>query len=1120
MDPMLNVLHLLDKVRAYNGAPSFVYDTQLKEVNDRVHTMSQFMKSALTQIRSMGGLAALDNHVLNTLHFGVHRLTFLRHQMEYRDMGLLSNDNLLKWAKDVLKDLPQFLDPERDARDSVKAQQFIIDRTTEREEIVHLLLQVDANNDPATASVVPILGISGSGKTSLALLVYHDIRITNSFDYQIWVDVSGIVHGTYDLLGEVRNEYFRRTHRTFECETQKWLIVLDDFQENDPSKWFQLFEILLNSIRCKPGCKILVTSRCTSLNPDLFVSMPIAKGAPFLLRPPRRDNCLALFKSIAFKGIEENLYLKDIGLQIFDNCADNLHAIRTIAFILSSDTTLEKWKYLNFILNPSVDYPFDSISLIVHLIRNQLIECQSLFNYDSKYLRQRQLDRKFKDRKLLLDRDFNDKVELKLLQKAQKEFSSSFFEKYFQTLLRWGNFVEDISRSSKTSVTVYYKVGVLMHEVMKCQHLVRDDIHLLYNPTEEVDHKLIRHVSFIVDTSWEAPSWLLVAKQLKTLHFIPSKSCSLTVIPKINEILENNMELRALDLAIVDCRICLNSIGKLTNLRYLRLGASSEVLPECLTYIKYLHTLDLRHSGVQQLPDCFHETLRFSLKQLYVGDRLIDLPPRFEEFSNLQTLDVFIVGKNNELSTLVPFARLSGKLKIRYQTDRKKAVPENEKCLAKLMLNAFSLVWSSSNSKPFGKIDQKNEALEYEFLQPPPTVKNLVVQGYNKVSFPRWAMNRFSLVLSNLVSLHIKDCNCCQYLPSFSSIPNLEYLRLCGLDALEWIENCDDNTNDASSVKAFFPSLKFLELVNLLQLKGWEKFNEQDVSHKVFKSLSELRIAGCPHLMLMPLIPRVETLRASNIHAKLLEKLLNGQKSEVASTLKELHINSVHELESLLVTMPSLQVLTIRKCKELINVGSESTTLLRCIEIQDCSRLKHILPVLHNLFILEELKIENCQELNCKALMDDIEEIRGNLGAVWKGLKSLCLLELTNIIKWDFLLSGLNCFVTLQKLSLNWDYKLRVLPESIGQLIQLQCLAIRHFPNLVNLPESLGQLSSLQNMEIQYCPKLKQLPQSFHNLKTLRRLEIRECILLKRRCQQPDGEDWPVIEHIPNFLLK
>ena len=154
---------------------------------------------------------------------------------------------------------------------------------------------------------------------------------------------------------------------------------------------FDLFEFLLIFIRCKPGSKIFVTSRCTSLNSDLFLSSPTAKCAPFLLLPPSRDNCLATFKSIAFKGTEENFYLKDLGLKIFDNCTDNLHAIRTIAFILSSNTTPEKWQYLNFILLPSVENPFDSISFIVHLIRKQLIECKSLFDCDFNY-RKRQLD--------------------------------------------------------------------------------------------------------------------------------------------------------------------------------------------------------------------------------------------------------------------------------------------------------------------------------------------------------------------------------------------------------------------------------------------------------------------------------------------------------------------------------------------------------------------------------------------------------------------------------------------------------------------------------------------------------------------------------------------------------
>lgn len=61
-----------------------------------------------------------------------------------------------------------------------------------------------------------------------------------------------------------------------------------------------------------------------------------------------------------------------------------------------------------------------------------------------------------------------------------------------------------------------------MHEVLK--YLVRDDCRLLYKPTEEVDHKQIQHVSFIVDSSWEAPPWLHYVVQLKSLLFILGKS--------------------------------------------------------------------------------------------------------------------------------------------------------------------------------------------------------------------------------------------------------------------------------------------------------------------------------------------------------------------------------------------------------------------------------------------------------------------------------------------------------------------------------------------------------------------------------------------------------------------
>lgn len=61
-----------------------------------------------------------------------------------------------------------------------------------------------------------------------------------------------------------------------------------------------------------------------------------------------------------------------------------------------------------------------------------------------------------------------------------------------------------------------------MQEVVK--HSARDDYCLVDSLTEEVHHQTVQHVSFIVDSdSWEAPSWLYKAKQLKS-HFSHQKT--------------------------------------------------------------------------------------------------------------------------------------------------------------------------------------------------------------------------------------------------------------------------------------------------------------------------------------------------------------------------------------------------------------------------------------------------------------------------------------------------------------------------------------------------------------------------------------------------------------------
>ncbi|TVU25425.1 hypothetical protein EJB05_27920, partial [Eragrostis curvula] len=176
--------------------------------------------------------------------------------------------------------------------------------------------------------ILPIYGIGGMGKTSLAQLVFND---THFKEYRkAWVYVGK----TFDWK-KIKKSVERQL-----CNTQKQdigssapkdvLIVLDDLWEDDDSKLTDLKDSLK---MVGNGCKVhaIVTTRYAG------IAEKIKEDKDYKIEPLSSCTCWTIIKQIVgFEDKADKKKLEEIGKSIAEKCDGVALAARAIGYLLKS----------------------------------------------------------------------------------------------------------------------------------------------------------------------------------------------------------------------------------------------------------------------------------------------------------------------------------------------------------------------------------------------------------------------------------------------------------------------------------------------------------------------------------------------------------------------------------------------------------------------------------------------------------------------------------------------------------------------------------------------------------------------------------------------------------------
>ncbi|XXG45931.1 hypothetical protein AAC387_Pa02g0889 [Persea americana] len=171
-----------------------------------------------------------------------------------------------------------------------------------------------------------------------------------------------------------------------------------------------------------------------------------------------------------------------------------------------------------------------------------------------------------------------------------------------------------------------------------------------------------------------------------------------------------------------------------------------------------------------------------SLRHLEIrgSHRITEMPARISKLSDLQTLTLFIVSKENGIDELRDL-NLRGSISIQKLQNVLNLLDADKAGLGERhKLSSLGLSWKYSHDSTAAENENCERVIDS--LQPHSNLQSLSIENYLGSRFPNWLMH---LKVPNLVEVSLINCKRCEILPPFSQLHHLNNLTIQGMPDLE-----------------------------------------------------------------------------------------------------------------------------------------------------------------------------------------------------------------------------------------------------------------------------------------------------------------------------------------------